>query len=422
MKNIKNTVILLIITAITAFFTTTGCFKQPDEPNIDIDSIIPKGQVYTLQTLIDSIAIFGALPYTFDSVSIYATVTMDEKNGNLYKQLYVQDATHAIRLIFTESTGFAVGDSIRVYLKGKTLVDNHGSYEIQTLQPDSSVVVLATERFITPEKVTLKELKGDSKLVEVIDVEFSDFDIGDTWADTTRTVSAVNHTLIDDDCNTVLVRTSSYATFAGRTLPKGKGSMVAIAGIYGSDIQLWNRSLSETKMNDPRHDGSNGEELITLLKEGFDAGQGDFTAHDVFGDQTWEWSAQYSCMVMSGRGGSTNYNNEDWLISPALDMRNLTNIGLSFDHAGRYASPFENYFTLWVSDDYDGTNFETTTWKQLTIPNYMTGADFTFFHSCKIDMAEFAGKQNVRFAFKYVSTVSVTGTWEIRNVSVMGTK
>jgi len=422
----KNTIILLMITVATACLATTGCFKQPDEPNIVIDVTVPNEKVYTLKNLIDSIAVFSSLPYTFDTAWIFATVTMDENNGNLYKQLYVQDATHAIRLIFTESTGFVVGDSVRVYLKGKTLVDNHGSYEIQTLQPDSSVVVLATQRFITPQKVTLSELKGDSKLVEIIDVEFSEFDMGDTWADTTRTVSAVNHTLRDCDGNTVLVRTSSYANFAGRTLPGGKGSMMAIDGIYKSgnrsDIQLWNRTLSETKMDDYRCDGSSGKNLIALLKESFANGQGDFTTHDFLGDQTWTWSSQYSCMVMAGRNNNTNYGNEDWLISPALDMRDFTNIDLAFDHAGRYVSPFEDYFTLCVSDNYDGTNLLKSTWKQVTIPNYMTGADFTFFNSGKIDLTEFAGKQNVHFAFKYISTVSATGTWEIRNVAVVGTK
>jgi hypothetical protein len=417
MRNIKNISILII----TALLITTGCFKKPDEPKIDIDVVIPIGEVYTLKNLIDSIAVFAPLPYIFDSAaSIYATVTMDEKNGNIYKQAYIQDATHAIRLIFTESTGLSAGDSIRIYLKGKTFFDNNGTYEIRTLQPDSCVVVLATRRFITPEEVTIKELKGDSKLVKIIDVEFSDFEMGEIWADTTRTVSAVNHTLRDCEGNTVIVRTSSYASFAGRTIPGGKGSIVAISGIYRNDIQLWNRSLAETKMNDYRCDGSSGEGVKILLKESFATGQGNFTIWDVEGNQTWMWSSQYTCMMMSGRVGTTNYDNEDWLISPAIDMRNVVSANLSFDHAGRYVKPFEDYFTLWVSSDYDGTNLITANWKQVTIPNYMTGEDFTFFNSGKADLTEFAGKQNVHFAFRYISTVSATGTWEIRNVLVQG--
>ncbi|MDR0230911.1 MAG: DUF5689 domain-containing protein, partial [Dysgonamonadaceae bacterium] len=383
----KVTSNLLLITAITVLLIAPGCFKKPDEPKIDIDSTIPIGEVYTLKNLIDSIAIVEPLPYTFgDDASIYATVTMDEKNGNLFKQLYVQDATHAIRLVFSETTGFSTGDSIRVYLKGKTFFDNNGTYEIQTLQPDSCVIALATRRFITPEEVTIEELKGNSRLVKITDVEFSDFDLGETWADTTRTVSAVNHTLKNCNDNTILVRTSSYASFAGRTLPGGKGSMVAIAGVYRTDIQLWNRSLSETKMDDYRCDGSSGEDIKILLKESFAFGQGDFTIHDVSGDQTWVWSSQYSCMLMSGRLNNTNYENEDWLISPAVDMRYVVSADLSFDHAGRFVTPFSNYFTLWVSSDYNGNNFEASTWKQFTIPKYMTGVDFTFFNSGRINL------------------------------------
>jgi len=425
MKNIKNISILLI----TALLITTGCFKEPTEPKIDIDSIIPVGEKYTLANLIDSIAIVADLtyPYVFDhDVSIYVTVTMDEKNGNLYKQVYAQDSTHAIRLTFTETTGLSVGDSIRVYLKGRSFFNNNGTWEIQTLQPDSCIVVLATRRSIPLKEVTIEELKNDSRLinrlVKIIDVEFSDFDLGETWADTTRTVSAVNRTLQNCNGNTIIVRTSSYAAYAGRTLPGGKGSMVAIAGIYGTTLQLWNRSLAETQMNDFRCDGSSGEGVEIILKESFASGQGNFTTHDVLGNQKWAWSSQYNCMMMTGRENNINYNNEDWLISPPLDMRNFTNINLSFDHAGRYAVPFNNYFTLWVSTDYDKNNFEETTWKQVTIPNYMTGEDFTFISSGIIDLTEFTGNQNVYFAFKYVSTTAVTGTWEIKNVLLKGEK
>jgi hypothetical protein len=419
MRNIKNISILLT----AALLITTSCLKKPDEPKIDIDAVIPIGEVYTLQNLMDSIAVFGTLPYTFkDDASIYVTVTMDEKNGNLYKQLYAQDATHAIRLVFNETTGLSMGDSIRVYLKGKTFFSNNGTYEIQTLKPDSSIVVLATRRFVTPEEVTIENLKGNSKLVKVMDVEFSNFDLGETWADTTRTVSAVNHTLKDCNDNTVIVRTSSYASYAGRTLPGGKGSMVAIAGVYGTTLQLWNRSLAETQMDDKRCDGSSGEGVEIILKESFAAGQGDFTTCNVLGDQTWVWSSQYSCMVMSGRTGTTNYDNEDWLISPAVDTRNFAAINLSFDHAGRYVKPFGDYFTLWASSDYDGENLLAATWKQVAIPNYMTGENFTFVNSGAIDLTEFAGNQNVYFLFKYISTVSSTGTWEIKNVLLKGEK
>jgi len=419
MRNIKNISILLT----AALLITTGCFKKPDEPNIDIDSVIPIGEVYTLQNLMDSIAVFGTLPYTFDfAASIYATVTMDEKNGNLYKQVYAQDATHAIRLVFNETTGLSAGDSIRVYLKGKTFSNNNGTYEIQTLKPDSCIVVLATRRFVAPEEVTIETLKGNSKLVKVMDVEFSGFDLGETWADTTRTVSAVNHTLQDCNGNTVIVRTSSYASYAGRTLPGGKGSMVAIASVYGTTLQLWNRSLAETQMSDYRCDGSSGEEVEIILKESFAAGKGDFTTYSILGEQEWVWSSQYVCMVMTGYVNSTNHANEDWLISPSIDMRNFANINLSFDHTGRFGIPFEKNFTFWVSTDYDGSDFETAHWKQVTIPNYMTGENYTFINSGMIDLTEFVENQNVHFAFKYTSTATSAGTWELKNVLLKGEK
>ncbi|MDR0364419.1 MAG: DUF5689 domain-containing protein [Bacteroidales bacterium] len=420
MKNRYIFSIIIIFTGLSIWLTS--CFKDIINPDIDIDRAIPVGEIYTLKKLKDSLS----LPYTFDhDASVYATVTMDERNGNLYKQIYVQDSLDAIRLIFTESTRFLVGDSLRIYLKGSTVVNNNGTYEIRTLQPDSSVIILANRKYIEPIDATISEINArnyDLKLVRLLDVEFSDSDLGTTWADTTLTNSAVNHTLQDCFGNSILVRTSSYASFAGEKVPSGKGSITAIVGVYGATMQLWTRTMSEMHMDAIRCDGSGGDAEI-IFAAPFASGIETFTIEDVAGNQTWEWEQRSSnaYMKMTGYDGVNNAN-EDWLISPTIDLSGYKEVSLSFNHAGRYSTPFSNYFTVWCSIDDNGFDFSSATWRQLTIPNYMSGEDWAFVASGRIAIPDEYLDKNIRFAFKYTSSNATAGTWEIKDVVLKGTR
>ena len=61
---------------------------------------------------------------------------------------------------------------------------------------------------------------------------------------------------------------------------------------------------------------------------------------------------------------------------------------------------------------YDGAN-----WAEVTIANLPDGASWTFVDST-VDLKDYAGKENVKIAFKYVSTTAVAPTWEIKTVSI----
>ncbi len=47
----------------------------------------------------------------------------DKKDGNLYKEAFIQDATGGIRLIFDSTSGLYIGDSVIVNLKGLYIGD-----------------------------------------------------------------------------------------------------------------------------------------------------------------------------------------------------------------------------------------------------------------------------------------------------------
>ena len=86
-----------------------------------------------------------------------------------------------------------------------------------------------------------------------------------------------------------------------------------------------------------------------LYSETFSTSQGDFTTYSVKGDQNWTFSATYSCMVISGYVNPTNYENEDWLISPEVNLGDYTTSHISFEHAGNYFASVSSSVSVYVS-------------------------------------------------------------------------
>lgn len=156
-------------------------------------------------------------------------------------------------------------------------------------------------------------------------------------------------------------------------------------------------------------DGTNGlSTTTTKFSETFASGLGSFTTNNVLGAQVWKWSSGYGA-VMSGFSGG-NVPNEDWLISPNIDLTTLSSAALSFDHANNYGllANLKTDQTLWISTD------NATTWSKLIIPVYPAGNNWTFVNSGEISLDAYAGK-NIKIAFKYNSSVASSGQWEIKN-------
>ncbi len=160
-------------------------------------------------------------------------------------------------------------------------------------------------------------------------------------------------------------------------------------------------------------------------------GLGDFKIVSVTGDQVWAWDVNYKYMLMTGYVSATKeyFSNEDWLISPPLNLTERVTPWVSFMHVGRYfgdtgtsTDKMHKAITLWGSTTSDGTSIKPEDWKQLTIPDagYPSGASWTFITSTPISLAAYAGKNNVRIAFKYMSDAAdkAAGSWEIKTFYV----
>ena len=158
----------------------------------------------------------------------------------------------------------------------------------------------------------------------------------------------------------------------------------------------------------------------TTYSESFAQNLGDFTPYSVTGNQTWEWRAIYGAYI-TGFASSTNYPNEDWLISPAFDLSQKLSATLTFDHALNFSTQegsIRNNHTLWVSNNYNSGTPENATWTQLTIPTMPSGNNWTYVKSGEIELPAQMLQNNVHFAFKYISNTETAATWEIRELNL----
>lgn len=412
----KNLVLLsLALTAIVF----SSCKKEYDQPPAEE---IPEGMVMTIQNLRDT---FAGNPIKFDQdYNIFATVTMDESNGNLYKNVFIEDETGGINLRMISGGGLYQGDSLRINLNGVTLNVFNGVYQLDSVDIDKSVVKQATNVEIPPANITMTQVGSNlqSRLVKINNVEFTATDLNTTYADAENQL-AMNKTLTDCDGNTILVRTSGYADFAGDTIPSGNGSIVGVLSEFNGDFQLYVRSMEEVEMNDARCTGGGGGPGSYLFKDFSDGSltSGGWMNYTVTGaGYTWEaddFPSTNFYAVATGWDGSTDNETDLWLISPAVDLSSATAPGLSFRNAYKYTGPA---LTLMISTDYDGTSDPTAqgNWQDYTSNVTWSTGDFTWTDSGVIPMTAFNGSTTVYIAFRYTSTNNDSSTWEIDDIEI----
>ena len=147
-----------------------------------------------------------------------------------------------------------------------------------------------------------------------------------------------------------------------------------------------------------------------------------FTAISVKGDQVWTYDEKYGAK-MSGYNGSGTDANEDWFLTPALDLTGKSSVTLTFDHAfgPAYAMPDTDakkaQYTLWICNDYNGDgNVTAASWKELKGMAYGTEG-WAYITSGEITIPAENLTTNCRIAWKYVCDTE-SSTWEIKNVVV----
>ncbi len=396
--------ILAITTAIVPAFMFSGCIQGKYEmPEVDE---IPAGDTITITRLwemYDSLVATGGGTYKFtEDCSVYGYITMSDKIGNIYKSAYLQGGPEddkAINLHLLSTGGVYEGDYVRVYLKGLVLGDYSGMIQLDSVHVDNNITKLDTHRFLEPEIVGIESINTNEyvgKLVKLTGVQFQKAYVGTTYAD--KPGKKTVNTYIEDELdNTLIVRTSGYASFAGDTIPRGSGSLVAIVGKYNTEYQMYIRNTSEVQMTNRRF--GEVDEIFA-----FDL---DDVATGEFSESGWQniakqGTAKWMCtQTQDGNvfsiGGKASEQNETWLITPEITL--VANSMLSFKTRMITAG---NSLKAMISTD-GGEN-----WNEIPA-NIATSTDWAI--SGNVSLAQYSG--NVRIAFKFESPVGIAGKFFI---------
>ena len=138
----------------------------------------------------------------------------------------------------------------------------------------------------------------------------------------------------------------------------------------------------------------------------------DYEAVSVSGDQVWEGS-NYGAKVTGYAGGGQNVN-EDWLISADINLSNFPNSSFQATQIFNYGDP--SGFSVLISADYTD-DISAATWDLIELTNVPDGTSWDEVLSDAYSLAAYNG-ETINIAFKYTSTDSNAGTYEVVNVSL----
>ncbi|MBO4603496.1 MAG: choice-of-anchor J domain-containing protein [Salinivirgaceae bacterium] len=383
---------------------------------------LPNGAAVTVSDIYDMHANKQGSFVITDTAYLYATVIGDESSGNLYKQLYVQDETGGINLqLEASAANVRIGDYVKIVLNGLSVSKYNELMQIGGIDPAYDIIVQRNECYIEPEVVTIKQLNSSDfaytcKLVRLKNVQFAASDTAGTYADGYAQTSK-NLTLTDSLGNEVIVRNSGYANFANKKVIGGSGDAVFIVSRYSSTVQLLIRNINELELTGTRFVLDNEKNVV--FSQTFDNSFGNFTTYNVSGEQVW--AINYSTATMTGYANSTNYENEDWLISPEIDLSKDTAATFSMNYIARYFSDINNDITLQVSTNYTPGNIPSNaTWTTISA-SWTEGSDWNTFTTTNVDISSYAGKK-ITVAIKYKSTSNKAGTIEIKSINILNSR
>ncbi|HPN23176.1 MAG TPA: DUF5689 domain-containing protein [Tenuifilaceae bacterium] len=285
MKKLKY-IIAGAIAAIAFMLAMPSCvdFSYDDiEPRIDSTTLEANTTIAELKGIYPG-ELFKITSTTFagrDSVLIEGRIISSDKEGNIYKSLFIEDGTAGIEIKLNKTTlynDYKLGQKVVVYCNGLHLGDYGGQIQLGSSYSNNGVIEISSlEGDVIIKKHVFKKGKNIEEVTPIVMtptllnpanigrlVQFDNVQIKDTlslvtgltytYADAVNKVT-LNHELksqIQSFTSTIVLRTSGYARFSGTTINTKQGTIVGILTYYNRTYQLIIRDLADVKFDQPR--------------------------------------------------------------------------------------------------------------------------------------------------------------------------
>lgn len=251
MKFLKTAFVFLMASA-----ALSSCLKKDyDAPpdSAHTDPMLPVN--LTMRQLADNaLAMSDGQRYVMGDSTVYGIVVGDDRSGNIYKQLIIQDTTGGIAMLIDKTTiygDYPVGRRVYIKLKGLMLANYKGLpqviYDYDTVGKQSNGIpssVLSTylikgsyPHTIEPKVLTMGDIFTNptaylNTLIKIENVQFDASSAGVVYSDAVR---STNRYISDCPFNGRLgMYNSAYSDFRGALTPKGLGSLTCILSIYNT--------------------------------------------------------------------------------------------------------------------------------------------------------------------------------------------
>ncbi len=265
----------LFLLALSATLLFAGCKKEYDEPPVE------EYPSLTANTTIADLVIRHTVGLPADSINtdiiIEGIVVADDRSGNFYKNIVIQDATGGVQIRVDATsyyTKYPIGRKVWVKCNGLFIGDYSGVPQI-SFDPAGSAIpeslvseyVVGGERnqTITPNVRRIENLtRADlNTLVRIDSVQFATADANQYYSDPIGRVTT-NRTILACNGGRALLRTSGYAEFAAQRTPQGSGSITVVVGEFNGEKQLFIRELTDLSMTGERCNVGAGGPPITI--------------------------------------------------------------------------------------------------------------------------------------------------------------
>ncbi|MDO4780458.1 MAG: DUF5689 domain-containing protein [Bacteroides sp.] len=263
MKSIQK--ITAVLLALIAF---VSCQREYDAPPLNVPVYDgPKANITISQLKERAKVATPKDPFVIvDDLVLRAYVSANDEGGNIYNQIFIQDKDAAIQVQVNKGNIGALyrrGQEVFINLKGMSISIYGGEMQLGWPEASNSAFRIPYEIF---EKRFLKNNWADEKNVTPLQVE----DLSALNADVAgfsyklvqlNKIHFVNggketfgpadkfkeEVIKDEKGNSIVVRTSAYASFAGEKLPVGKGSIVGILGRFNGKWQFTIPTIKDVK-------------------------------------------------------------------------------------------------------------------------------------------------------------------------------
>ena len=360
---------------------------------------------------------------------VKAVVVSSDQGGNCYKYLTIQDETGGIEIAIDRSSlhnDYPVGQTVYLNCAGLIVGDYHNKYQVGWVYQGSvgRIAPAALSRYLSKDGLpdlnnpivahpieikNANDLSAENVncLVKIDGCKFDAADNGLPLANNDFTTDRV----VTFNGTSVTVRTSNYAYFRNTLIDASKEyCLYGILGIYNSTYQLTLRTKDDIQL-------SSTSQTETLADLTFDANS--------FTTGGWSQNPDNDSWKFQSYGGNnfvyhnnSSANCDDWLISPELNLGNVSGAMLYLDHQNNVGGSPATYYQVYYSTTYNGGAFNESEWTAFN-PN-LNNYPSSFALSNSLDLSVI-GNQKFRIALRYRKSGTVDGTrWAVRGVKVMG--